>query len=90
MGGVQMRRVTVIVTAGMILVGAQALAASPKSQAALNRRQLVDCMSKRMAFDKAISYNEAAKVCKIQMKAQNDHVELSTPTTQANALSQPR
>lgn len=82
-----MHPVTVVVAAGMMLVGAQALAAPPKSQAALNRRQLVDCMNKRMAADKAISYNEAAKVCKVQLKAQNERVTpvaISTPTTQAN------
>ncbi len=80
-----MHPVTAIVVAGMIFIGAQALAAAPKSQAALNRRQLVDCMSRRMASDKAISYNEAAKLCKTQMKAQNDRVAMSRPATQANA-----
>ncbi len=80
-----MHPVTVIVAASMLFVGAQALAAAPKSQAAMNRRQLMDCMNKRMASDKAISYNEAAKVCKVQMKAQNNRAAISTPTTQANA-----
>jgi len=83
--GIQMHRLTVIVVAGMLIAGAQAFAAAPKSQAAMNRRQLADCMNKRMASDKAISYNEAAKVCKVQMKAQNNRAAISTPTTQANA-----
>ena len=77
--------VTVFVAAGMLIAGGQALAAAPKSQAAINRRQVADCMIKRMASDKAISYNEAAKVCKVQIKAQNNRAAISTPTTQANA-----
>ncbi len=80
-----MHPLTAIVAVGMIFIGAQALAGAPKSHAALNRRQLVDCMTKRMASDKAISYNEAAKLCKAQMKAQNDRVAMSSPTTQAHA-----
>ena len=74
------RVLTVIATTGMIFVGAQALADNPRSQAAMNRRQITDCMSKRMSADKAESYNEAAKRCKGQMKRPNDQLALSTPT----------
>ena len=34
--------------------------------------QIIDCMKKRMYSDRAISYNEAAKVCKNQVARQND------------------
>ena len=34
--------------------------------------QIIDCMKKRMYADRAISYNEAAKVCKNQVARQND------------------
>jgi len=34
------------------------------------RRQLSDCMTKRMAESRTISYNEAAKVCKDQLGSQ--------------------
>jgi len=78
-------RATILVMAGMIFIGAQSLAGNGVSQAALNRRQLINCMNKTMYSNKAISYNEAAKACKDQLKAQNGRVAFSTPTTQANA-----
>jgi hypothetical protein len=80
-----MHPVMVIAMAGMIFVGGQAFAGNALSQAAMNRRQLINCMNKTMSSNKAISYNEATKVCKDQLKAQNGRVAFSTPTTQANA-----
>ncbi len=74
------RVLTVIAMTGMIFVAAHALAGNSRSQAAMNRRQVAECMSKRMSADKAISYNQAAKVCKDQAKKQNGQLALSTPT----------
>lgn len=32
----------------------------------------IDCMRKRMSTDKAVSYNEAAKICNDQIRKQRD------------------
>lgn len=74
------RVLTVIAMTGLMCVGTQAFAANSRNQVAMRRRQVVDCMSKRMSLNKSISYNEAAKACKDQMKRQNDHLVRSTPT----------
>jgi hypothetical protein len=64
----------VIATTGTLLAGMQAPAADWKNQSFAARRQTViqvaDCMKKRMARDRAISYNEAAKVCRDQVYRQ--------------------
>jgi hypothetical protein len=45
-----------------------------KSQSLATKRQLVsqviECMKKRMSSDRLISYNDAAKVCKAEVKRQ--------------------
>ncbi len=58
-----------------LLIGAQALAVDSTSQPTISKRQLiaqmVGCMKKQMAANKAISYNEALKTCKDQMNTQS-------------------
>jgi hypothetical protein len=49
---------------GVLLVGAHALAAPPASQAAITKRQLVECMIKRMGANRTLSYNDAMRTCK--------------------------
>jgi hypothetical protein len=69
-----------IVTMGALVVGAQALAVNWTSSSTLTRRQLADCMTKRMSASKTISYNEAAKVCKDQLKSQKDSMAANNAT----------
>jgi hypothetical protein len=63
---------TVMVMTGAIFVGQQALADDLVNPPALSKRQMIsamiDCMKKRMSADRAISYHEAAKVCKEDIK----------------------
>ena len=55
---------------GLLMLGVHAAdAASPTSP---SRRQLSGCMTKQMTASRTISYNEASKVCKDQLKSQND------------------
>ncbi|MGC2224145.1 MAG: hypothetical protein WA624_18275 [Methylocella sp.] len=63
------RAFAMIVTIGLML-GTQALATESKNRAAMNRRQLLDCMNRQMVANKALSYNAAVKVCNDQMKVQ--------------------
>jgi hypothetical protein len=66
------RELTLIAATCTLLVGIQALAADPTNPSKIPRRQMVDCMMKRMSADKVLSYNSAAKDCINQLKVQND------------------
>jgi hypothetical protein len=46
------------------LVSAHASAAPPASQAAMMKRQLNECMVRRMGANKTLSYNDAMRSCK--------------------------
>ena len=72
-----MNRVPVVIgMLGALLAGTQSSAVDWKNQSLANKRQgvsmVVDCMRKRMSKDRAISYNEAAKVCKQEVARQFD------------------
>ena len=79
------RELTVIAMTGMMFVGAQVLAGNSRNQAALNRRHVIDCMSKRMSANKAVSYNEAAKACKDQLKTLNANLTSNPVAKQPNS-----
>jgi hypothetical protein len=53
-----------IATICVTLVGTQALAVDLTGHSRMSRRQVADCMIKRMSADRAISYIGAAKACK--------------------------
>jgi hypothetical protein len=78
------RLVTMITAAGVMLLGVQALAADPPSQAKNYRRQIVGCIIKRMSASKTVSYNAATKACKEQVKPQNDDLASNTPIKPVN------
>lgn len=61
------RILTIMAISGGLIVMTQALAGEPGNRS-LNRRQVSDCMVRRMSANKAISYIEAAKFCRKQTK----------------------
>lgn len=54
---------------GSMAASSASLAQEPSSEASLNRRQIASCMSRHMAADRLLSFNDAAKVCKDQLKS---------------------
>ena len=59
---------------GLVLIGSLAASAAsyaqePNSEASISKRQIASCMSRRMAADRLLSFNDAAKVCKDQLKS---------------------
>jgi hypothetical protein len=61
---------------GLVLGGAPLLAAeSPAPQ--INKRQLADCMTRRMYADRSVSYNDAAKACKDQLQGRKTDAALN-------------
>ncbi len=75
------RWLRMLVASGAVLISAQAFSNSI-SHPLSPKHQLIACMTKRMSASKTISYNEATKVCKEQLKAQ-------TPTLASTAVSRP-
>lgn len=71
-----MNRLPILITlTGVVATGGHAGATDWKGQSLSAKRQavgqVIDCMKRRMSSDRAISYNEAAKVCKQQVLAQS-------------------
>ena len=65
---------------GAVLLGAQVAAAPPTSQSALLKRQINDCMTRRMGADRKLSYKDAMRTCK----------ELLQPSRESLASNGPR
>jgi hypothetical protein len=55
---------------GALLLSAQA-AAVDSTNPPTARRQLMDCMNRHMSANKTLSYNQASKVCKEQLRAKD-------------------
>jgi hypothetical protein len=65
----------VVAITGSVLGTSTVLAADPAHSFSAKRQfasQVVSCMRKRMASDKYISYNQAAKICKDEVTKQLD------------------
>jgi hypothetical protein len=64
---------------GLIVCSAPILAeesANPAPQ--FSKRQLADCMTRRMYADRTMSYNDAAKACKDQLRGRKTDAALNT------------
>jgi hypothetical protein len=61
--------VLVLVLIGSLAATAASFAQEPSSVSAISRRQIASCMSRRMAADRLLSFNDAAKACKDQLKS---------------------
>jgi hypothetical protein len=55
------------------------------STAPYSRRQLADCMWKRMSASRTVSYNEASKACKDRLRGNKTDAALSNTTLPKNA-----
>jgi hypothetical protein len=64
----------------VMLVGAHAVAAPPASQSAIIKRQLNDCMSRRMAANRTLSYNDALRSCKGRIQPQKEALASNSPS----------
>ncbi len=71
-----MKRLPIVLAiAGGVLGSSAVLAADPARSLSAKRQfvsQVIGCMRKRMATDKYISYNQAAKLCKEEVTRQLD------------------
>jgi ATP-dependent 26S proteasome regulatory subunit len=58
------RLMATIGLSGALLMGGFAAAIEPANRSPAAKRQILECMTRRMSADRAISYNEAMKACK--------------------------
>ena len=73
-----MNRIPVVIAVlGALLAGTQSSAVEFKNQSPATKRvaanMVIGCMRKRMAKDRSISYNEAARLCKEEVARQFDN-----------------
>jgi hypothetical protein len=61
-----------VLAAGSLMLGAQTIGAQPESPALMAKRQLSECMTKRMSANKTLSYNDAMRACKERVQAPKD------------------
>ena len=76
-----MKRLTLILaTVSAVLAASHVLASDRKGQPPAAKHQIVvqmiACMKKRMNSDRLISYNQASKVCREQVRAQLEQAQL--------------
>jgi hypothetical protein len=64
---------------GALTVGAASLAQDPNGEPGPSKRQVSACMSRRMASDRLVSYNDAAKACKIQLRSRKADTASNAP-----------
>ncbi len=74
-----MRRFIAAVGSSLILLGSQAATAQPESPAATAKRQLSECMARRMSANKGLSYNDAMRVCKERLQPPKDTLASISP-----------
>jgi hypothetical protein len=81
-----MRRVSrqpmfgVMVVAGAMLVCSAALADDSTNHPRNSRRQIADCIIKKMSADRMVSFNDATRACKDLAKSQDEN-ELASNTS---------
>ena len=63
-----------------IVLAAPATAAPPESQSVALKRQINNCMVRRMGADKTLSYNDAMRVCKEQNQPAKPALASITPS----------
>ena len=77
------RFLTAVGCTTLIFIGAHTALAQPESAAVIAKRQLSDCMSRRMSADKGLSYNDARRVCKERLQPPKDTLASINPVDAA-------
>jgi hypothetical protein len=74
-----MRRFVSAVGFSLILLGSHAATAAPQSRAVIAKRQLSECMTRRMSANRNLSYNDAMRVCKERLQPPKDTLASISP-----------
>jgi hypothetical protein len=77
----------IVVLLSMASVSVQAVAVEPIGHAPSPKRLLIACMSKQMSASRTLSYNEATKLCKAQLKSQSATLASGTAVKPMSGLN---
>jgi len=66
------RFLTAVGCTSLVFIGAHTAFAQPERAAVIAKRQLSECMSRRMSADRSLSYNDARRVCKDRLQPPKD------------------
>jgi hypothetical protein len=77
----------IVVMVSMASVSVQAVAVDPIGHAPSPKRLLIACMSKQMSASKTLSYNDATKLCKAQLKSQSATLASGTAVKPMSGLN---
>ena len=75
-----MKRFLKVLAGSSLMLGAQTLGAQPQSPAVIAKHQLSECMAKRMAANRNLSYNDAMRACKERIQPPKDTLASINPT----------
>jgi hypothetical protein len=77
------RRLIAMGVSSLMLIGSQAFAGDAARQPTILKRQSIkDCMTKQMAADKTLSYNDATKTCTDRVRTQSAKLASTEPPKQ--------
>jgi hypothetical protein len=68
-----------------LILGAQIAGAQPKSAAVIAKRQLFECMTKRMSANRTLSYNDAMRACKERLQPPKDVASINPTAAQTKS-----
>ena len=75
-----MRRfITAVASSSLVLLASAAASAQPQNPAVIAKRQLSECMAKRMSANKNLSYNDAMRLCKEHLQPPKDTLAAISP-----------
>jgi hypothetical protein len=78
------RATTAIYASAVFLMSASVAAIEPAAPSTpVLRQQINDCMTKRMAANKTLSYNEAMRACKALLQPAKDTLTANSPAPAA-------
>lgn len=84
-GSLAMKRFLMAMACSSSLLGAQIIVAQPERPAVLAKRQLSECMTKRMSADRNLSYNDAMHACKQRLQPPKDVASINAIATGTKA-----
>jgi len=83
------RFMTLIGLCSVVLAGAHAVAAQPASVSANFKRQINDCMTRRMGANRSLSYNDAMRMCKERVQPAKEALASISPTPSESGTKVP-
>jgi hypothetical protein len=83
--GLAMKRIFTALACSSLILGARIAGAQPESAAVIAKRQLSECMTKHMAVNRNLSYNDAMRACKERLQPPKDLASINPTQSEPKA-----